>query len=127
MKDFETLTSLFFGSGLPGLEDSQGLVLGLAKANGSVAAKIIHKSDEILIFLQSGGFHRSAQVTKNPPQNLGQPFLHDAWYRVASLFPFSASRATSTTFPFNFHTSYCPLLDHHLDGILGNMAEAVMP
>ena len=61
MKDFETLTSLFFGS---------GLVLGLAKANVSVVAKIICKSDEILISLQSGGFHRSAQVTKNPPQNL---------------------------------------------------------
>ena len=70
MKDFETLTSLFFSSGLPGLEDSQGLILGLAKANVSVAAKIIHKSDEILISLQSVGFHQSTQVTKNPPQNL---------------------------------------------------------
>ena len=71
MKDFETLTSLFFGSGLPGLEDSQGLILGFAKANVSVAAKIIRKGDEIPISLQSGGFHQSAQVTKDPPQNLG--------------------------------------------------------
>src|SRR5258705_4078381 len=127
MKDFETLTSFFFSLGLPGLEDSQGLVLGLAKANVRVVAKIICKSDEILISLQSGGFHRSTQVTKNPPQNLGRPFLCDTWYHIVSLFPFLASRATSATFPFDFHTSYCPLLDHHLDGILRNMAKAVMP
>src|SRR6266436_5625368 len=114
MKDFETLTSLFFSLGLP------GLVLGLAKANVSVVAKIICKSDEILISLQSGGFHRSTQVTKNPPQNLGQPFLHDAWYCVMSLFPFSASRATPATFPFNFHANHCSFLDHNLDGVLRN-------
>ncbi len=58
-KDFETFPSLLFGSGLPGLEDSQGLVLGLTEANVSVAAKIICKSDEIPISLQSGGFHWS--------------------------------------------------------------------
>ena len=59
-KDFETFPGLLFSSGLPGLEDSQGLVLGLTEANVSVAAKIICKSDEILISLQSGGFHQSA-------------------------------------------------------------------
>src|SRR5258707_10975404 len=63
-KDFETFPSLLFGLGLP------GLVLGLTEANVSVAAKIICKSDEIPISLQSGGFHWSTENGKKPREGI---------------------------------------------------------